>query len=1136
MPIFNGTPNDDLLALSPTVGVGPDTVNGFDGNDTIDPQSNNDSVDGGAGNDQIMGRSGNDTLFGGIGDDTISGDSPLDAGVDTGNDLIFGGDGNDLIHGGPLSDTMLGGAGDDTMFSDQFADQFIGGDFISANQGFDVVSYTSPLANYAMVAVNAYLHNAALNAGGAFGDTYSGIRGLIGSDFGDVLGASFVASYLNGGLGNDILISGSGADTIIGGAGIDRVAYSGLYYGAGYLPGTTGIYVSLAASSLNTGEAAGDTFSSIEHVSATDADDTLVGDTEANRLIGLDGNDLIEGGAGADTIDGDFGQDTVSYFDAGAAVVNLATGTATDGYGFLDQLSSIEHVNGSNSGDNIRGSTAANLLRGLGGGDTIFGSTGNDTLEGGLGADSLSGGSQDDVLADHHQAPASAGARAAAADYAAEAADTLLGGDADDYLYASGGGDSIDGGANTDRLVMDLSLQLAPVGFDAPADVATSWVISQGGVSAARVRNVEVIDIVGTAGDDRMTSRLAGLDTLDGGAGADTVGGAGGDSLAGGDGVDTLLLLGGSAYINIEGGEMSVDGIGLAGISGFERFVGTDGNDLIVAPTGGATVEGGAGFDVLYNSVGPDSLSGGADADVLYLIGYPDGDTLDGGGGSDTLAFLIGGTNFTPVAANVAAGGASWSVLVGGVAQASIRNVESMVLVGGFGADSLNGSNLTGDSNLNGNGGGDTIRGGRGNDTVHANGGGDSLDGGAGSDLLSMDFADLAGPLAFNTATDTTTNWTFSLGGVVAGRGRGFESLHAVGTAGNDSMLARLPGGDTISGGAGADSIGGAGGDLLVGGDGTDTLRLLGGSAVFDGLAGTASVDGVALAGFSGFERVLGTGGADAMTAGTGGLTLDGGAGVDVLTGGTGFDVLLGGADGDTIQLSGLHNDSVDGGTGTDMLALTLSAEARVVSATVAAGTSSWTIRLDGVSLATARNIEGVSFAGGTASDRFDATNATAASVLDGGQGADTLTGGAGGDTLRGGGATDRLAGGGGDDVLQGDASADTLTGGGGVDTFRWEAVHAAPDTVTDFATLVDRLAFSAVGFKGGLVAGMDVGAANRFVAGPAATQAFGQFLYDVNTGVLSWDRDGTGLSAAAVPIASFGIGTPLAATDIVIF
>jgi Ca2+-binding RTX toxin-like protein len=125
--------------------------------------------------------------------------------------------------------------------------------------------------------------------------------------------------------------------------------------------------------------------------------DTITGPGRIAKLSGTDSADNIIGSAGedsfilrlgADTLDGGDGFDQLRYDRSGVAsvAVNLANGEATGtwfGQGFLHQISGIEWVRGSRTGDDqLVGDLDHNFLEGLGGADTLVGGGGNDTLSG----------------------------------------------------------------------------------------------------------------------------------------------------------------------------------------------------------------------------------------------------------------------------------------------------------------------------------------------------------------------------------------------------------------------------------------------------------------------------------------------------------------------------------------------------------------------------------------------------------------------------------------------------------------------------------------------------------------------------------------------------------------------------------
>lgn len=196
------------------------TLTGFEnlvgnaGSDTLSGNSSANMLDGAAGDDLLSGGGGADTLYGQTGADT------LDGGAD--GDLLIGGDGNDSILGNTGNDTLDGGAG---------------ADYLSGGSGMDYADYTDSAA---AVAIN--LATGGASGGDATGDTLSGVDGVYGSAFNDILvgfngevtsGADAYTNvfygndgddYLDGAGGGDSLFGGQGNDTILGGAGNDYIA------------------------------------------------------------------------------------------------------------------------------------------------------------------------------------------------------------------------------------------------------------------------------------------------------------------------------------------------------------------------------------------------------------------------------------------------------------------------------------------------------------------------------------------------------------------------------------------------------------------------------------------------------------------------------------------------------------------------------------------------------------------------------------------------------------------------------------------------------------------------------------------------------------------------------------------------
>ncbi|NBR30095.1 MAG: hypothetical protein EBT83_17075, partial [Betaproteobacteria bacterium] len=146
-----------------------------------------------------------------------------------------------------------------------------------------------------------------------------------------------------------------------------------------------GITASLAPDSngfvvINDKKGGTDVYFNIEGISGTNSADVLTGNAGSNWLRGGGGNDVLDGGGGADW---------VSYSNSpSGVVVNLSSGSASDGWnglsgllnlGGFDQLQRIENAEGSDFADSLTGDAGSNVLRGRYGDDTIDGGGGDDT-------------------------------------------------------------------------------------------------------------------------------------------------------------------------------------------------------------------------------------------------------------------------------------------------------------------------------------------------------------------------------------------------------------------------------------------------------------------------------------------------------------------------------------------------------------------------------------------------------------------------------------------------------------------------------------------------------------------------------------------------------------------------------------
>ncbi|WP_426955003.1 calcium-binding protein [Muricoccus radiodurans] len=592
----------------------------------------------------------------------------------TGVARFVGGIGGDILAGGDRDDSISGTLGNDTLSGHAGADVLDGGD------GIDLASYAGSAA-----AVTISLADGKTSGGDADGDTLTGIEGLIGSDFADLLAAGENwGGVLNGGAGDDTLIGGSGSpETLIGGAGADRfVSGDGLdsvsYAGAG-----DGVVVDLTDPTRNTGDAAGDTYEGIVRViggsavslTGSSGDDTLIG--AAGIIRGGAGNDQLVG-SGSATLEGGEGADAISDSAGGGLVGGLSQASyASSAAGVSIDLTAVLNLrneppyspeavyfvwSGTGSGGDAEGDTFYNIT-------TVIGSAFGDAFRG-----------------RHDLQPAwfhPEWYRPSFSFMGGAGDDTMIGGNGHDRFDGGEGGDSVGYVLSTAGVFVNLATGLAG-GGDAEGDTL-----------------VGVEGVAGSAFNDVLIGHV-GNGTLVGGGGDDYLdGGAGTDYLDGGAGPDTVSYAASPAGVFVS----LIAGIGAGGDAAGDTLIGLE------------RVVGSAFADVLVASAGNDVMLGGAGDDQLHGLGGAD--YLDGGEGLDTGSYA---ESFAGVSINLSVGTAAGGTAAGDV----LRGIEG--LIGSAWGDTLVGSQ-----------GADLLIGGEGGDWLLGSAGADSLFGGAGADRFVLE-------------------------------------------------------------------------------------------------------------------------------------------------------------------------------------------------------------------------------------------------------------------------------------------------------------------------------------------------------------------------------------------------------------
>ncbi|BFU93210.1 MAG: hypothetical protein NTAFB01_43970 [Nitrospira sp.] len=281
----------------------------------------------------LVGTVENDVLTSGRGDDTLRGLA--------GNDQLHGGQGDDLLDGGSGTDMMRGGTGNDSYVVD------VAGDVVTelADEGIDAVQ--TSLLTYT---VGANVENLTLTGIGpstGIGNALS--NQLTGNSGANLLDGKAGADTMAGGMGNDVYVVDQSGDvaTETTNEGFDTI-FSSVTYGLGVN----------VENLVLTGSAA-------INGSGNDLDNMLTGNSAANVLTGLAGNDTYVIGGGDTVVEAvDNGTDTVISSHTHTLAANVEHLT----------LVGFNPISGTGNGlDNV-----LNGLLNLAG-NTLVGGAGNDT-------------------------------------------------------------------------------------------------------------------------------------------------------------------------------------------------------------------------------------------------------------------------------------------------------------------------------------------------------------------------------------------------------------------------------------------------------------------------------------------------------------------------------------------------------------------------------------------------------------------------------------------------------------------------------------------------------------------------------------------------------------------------------------
>ena len=765
--------------------------------------------------------------------------------------------------------------------------------------------------------IGAYQADAAGNALSGAGDTYVIFGGDLtnsvtqnGSSGDDTLSGSVAADDLVGGRGNDTLVGEGGTDVLLGGAGNDTISVADLAFrrvdgGSG----TDTLALSGTGMTLDLSAIADTKLQNIERIDLTGSGDNTLKLSKLEVLnLSTSANTLTVDGNAGDSVS--FGFERWVHTGTSGGYATMTNGQATVRIGAAVTVTAP-------TADNIATAAAQ-------GGFAILGQIGGDYAGRSVSsAGDVNGDGFDDIIVSAADADPAAGANAGKA-YVIFGSAAGFTADVDLNAVAAGtGGFVMNGTQATTRTGWSVGSvgDINNDGFDdvivgGPNNAATA-----GGSGQAFV-------VFGKAG-----SFGTGIDLADVAAGtggfvlqgdvADGVGNwvnSAGD--VNGDGFDDAILGASVAY----GAESGPFGAGRTYIV-FGKDTPFDASISlanVAAGTGGFVLSGENEFDQSGQTVSSaGDINGDGLSDIVIGAWIANGPTGNDAG----KAYVVFGktTSF------------------GG----NVKLSDVAAGTGGFVIQAETGTDLVGHSvasagDVNGDGFADVIVGARAADSPGnpADNGRSYIvfgkSGGFGAEIFLTDIASGTGGFAINTPT----SFVNSAGDI---NGDGFDDIVIGAPYSPDGFgAAHVLFGKASGFGASVDLAalqGGTGGFVLIGdggqtggsvasagdvdGDGFDDLLV--GSLFATTPNGAASgqtyvllghdftLSAVTQTGTSGAETLTGTGAADDIVAGQGN---------DTLIGAGGSDVLLGGAGDDTISVTDLTFQRIDGGSGTDTLAL----------------------------------------------------------------------------------------------------------------------------------------------------------------------------------------------------------------------